>query len=228
MATGSARAAERRFQLLTVLMGGGRPRVDDLARRFGVTVPVCLPGPGVSGAHGRAHRAGRRPLRGPRHLQGPADRVPAGRGPGAHGRAGLRTAEASGGRDGRPQRLGEAAGGVAGGAAGAGHRPRPDAGGGSHPGLLPPAVPGRGGRLPRRGRGAAPPPDPVPVPPRRCARRAGRPSLRDGLPGHGALPHRLLRTAPGGPDLPGESHPARRRCSAPPSSGPRTSTWSGS
>ncbi|BAD41301.1 helix-turn-helix transcriptional regulator [Symbiobacterium thermophilum] len=37
MATGSARAAERRFQLLTVLMGGGRPRVDELARRFGVT-----------------------------------------------------------------------------------------------------------------------------------------------------------------------------------------------
>ncbi len=37
MTAGSARALERRFQLLTLLMGGGRPRADDLARRFGVT-----------------------------------------------------------------------------------------------------------------------------------------------------------------------------------------------
>ncbi|MBP2018703.1 putative DNA-binding transcriptional regulator YafY [Symbiobacterium terraclitae] len=37
MAAESSRALERRFQLLTLLMGGGRPRVDDLARRFGVT-----------------------------------------------------------------------------------------------------------------------------------------------------------------------------------------------
>lgn len=37
MAAGSSRALQRRFQLLTVLMGGGRPRADDLARRFGVT-----------------------------------------------------------------------------------------------------------------------------------------------------------------------------------------------
>jgi len=37
MTAESSRALERRFQLLTLLMGGGRPRVDDLARRFGVT-----------------------------------------------------------------------------------------------------------------------------------------------------------------------------------------------
>ena len=32
-----ARSLERWFQILTVLMGGGRPTADDLARRFGVT-----------------------------------------------------------------------------------------------------------------------------------------------------------------------------------------------
>jgi len=37
MTAESSRALERRFQLLTLLMGGGRPRVEDLARRFGVT-----------------------------------------------------------------------------------------------------------------------------------------------------------------------------------------------
>lgn len=37
MTAESSRALERRFQLLTLLMGGGRPSVDDLARRFGVT-----------------------------------------------------------------------------------------------------------------------------------------------------------------------------------------------
>ena len=36
MAAGPHLALQRRFQLLTVLMGGGRPRADDLARRFGV------------------------------------------------------------------------------------------------------------------------------------------------------------------------------------------------
>lgn len=33
----SSKAVERRFQLLTVLMGGGHPNADELARRFGVT-----------------------------------------------------------------------------------------------------------------------------------------------------------------------------------------------
>jgi len=38
MSAGSSRALERRFQLLTALMGGGRPRAEELARRFGVTL----------------------------------------------------------------------------------------------------------------------------------------------------------------------------------------------
>ncbi|MEW8978957.1 MAG: WYL domain-containing protein [Symbiobacterium sp.] len=37
MIVGAYGAMQRRFQLLTALMGGGRPRVEDLARRFSVT-----------------------------------------------------------------------------------------------------------------------------------------------------------------------------------------------
>ncbi|MFZ5817884.1 MAG: helix-turn-helix transcriptional regulator [Bacillota bacterium] len=33
-----AKSLERRFQLLTILMGGGRPKAGELARRFGVTL----------------------------------------------------------------------------------------------------------------------------------------------------------------------------------------------